>query len=193
MGGLVAITLRFTTPLSTGQTEYRGSCWTNTLPDGLFNAAFYDPATSEDHAKQWIEALLTNRAEDPEVAEMWGSWGKLAPVGYGIIVVDYVSKTALSFQNYCSPTHIHCFDSHNRRKWRKLKKRGLLRKEKRIRLRRGKMRVAKIDASGTFPTIQSAESNGITRKVYRDLAGLFQLTADEDAAWEKWFADREDN
>lgn len=190
MGGLVALTLRFNYPLSNGMTEYRGSCWTNVLPDGLFDAPFYDPATSEAHAWGWIEEILANRAEEPEADDLWGSWGKLAPIDYGIVVVDYVSKSAFSFQNYCSLTGMHRFDWDNGRKWRKLKRQGLLRKEKRIRLRRGKMYVAKINASKVFSTVECADQTDITRKLQDKLSSLFPLTADEQAAWDEWFAEQ---
>ena len=50
MGGIIGLTTRF----SDGS-GYRGSCWTNTLPEGLFSAPFYFPDQSEQHTREWHE------------------------------------------------------------------------------------------------------------------------------------------
>lgn len=74
MGGTVALTIRF----SDGE-EYRGACWTNILPTGLFSADFFFKEKSEAHTKAWLKNLLDYRENNPEIKKIYGSWNKLAP------------------------------------------------------------------------------------------------------------------
>lgn len=102
MGGIVAVTIRF----SEGE-EWRGSCWTNILPEGLFDWPFYVPDKSEGHTRTWLDKLLSNRKEDPELEKIWGEWNKLAPIEYGIIVIDYKKNGFLSLNGYTNPGTVY--------------------------------------------------------------------------------------
>jgi len=121
MGGPIALTIRF----DVGD-EYRGSCWTNVLPEGLFDAPFYDPDKSKAHAKAWLKKLLARRSKSKDLEEMWGGHDMLAPLGYGLVVVDYVTSTLVSGQGYTSPNKAFYFGNEMPDKWRKLDKKGLL-------------------------------------------------------------------
>lgn len=108
MGGSIALTIRFSL-----EKTYRGSCWTNTLPDGLWTASFYvDLDTSRKHAEQWLDRLLENRRQDPALEELWGGHNMLAPLEYGLVVVDYVTSTIISTQGYSSPNWLINWASH---------------------------------------------------------------------------------
>jgi hypothetical protein len=123
MGGSIALTVRFDK-----KREYRGSCWTNTLPFGMWAPPFYDPATSKRHVSRWLGTLLAHRKRDPVLEKMWGSWNKLAPRGYGLLVVDYVTSTIISAQGYSPPDWMALYkgDRDLEEKWRALKKAKLL-------------------------------------------------------------------
>lgn len=105
MGGTVALTIR------TSETEcYRGSCWTNVLSEGLFAADFYrDLDTSRNYTKTWLAQLLAYRAEDADLEDRWGGHNLLAPIGYGIVLVDYVTNTFISAQGYTNPGALFVF------------------------------------------------------------------------------------
>lgn len=123
MGGSIALTMRFS-----DATEWRGSCHTNALPLGLFDAPFYDPTIGEHHARKWLDSILENRRAEPQLEKNWGGWHKLAPEGYGLIVVDYLSDTLISHQGYSAPNNAHLFgnDCDNRIRWNDLNAAGRL-------------------------------------------------------------------
>lgn len=124
MGGIIGLTIRFSK-----EHEYRGSCWTNVLPEGLWAAPFYiDLDTSRAHTKAWLERLLKNRADNPEINDLWGGHDMLAPVEYGLVVVDYVTSTLMSAQGYSSPNWMARFDHDPDKveKWEALERAGLL-------------------------------------------------------------------
>lgn len=98
MGGIVGLTFRWP-----DGTQWRGSCWTNVLPDGLFAPPFFVRRASEGHARRWLANILKNRDEAPEIGKLWGSSPLLAPVEYGLVVVDFKTKTVLSHQGYSNP------------------------------------------------------------------------------------------
>jgi hypothetical protein len=104
MGGSIALTIRWS-----ASRDYRGSCWTNILPDGLWAAPFYDPARSQRHAWTWLSRVLRSRSKDPQLEAMWGGHNKLAPLGYGIVIIDYVSSSLISAQGYSHPDRVHLF------------------------------------------------------------------------------------
>lgn len=128
MGGKVALTVR-----ASETEQWRGSCWTNLLPVGLFDLEFYsDHEASRRHAWGWVQTLLGHRTEDPELEALWGSHGMCAPVDYGIVIVDYVSRSLVSAQSYTSPHRMTLFEFERRAggakfsKWRALDAAGLL-------------------------------------------------------------------
>lgn len=106
MGGIVAITIRY----SDG-TEWRSSCWTNILPDGLWSPQFYnrDVSKAERHVRKWQAVVTSRRAAEPVLEKMYGNWNKLAPVEYGQVVVDFKTKTLISHQGYASPHKKYTF------------------------------------------------------------------------------------
>lgn len=97
MGGIIGLTIRFL-----DRTEWRGSCWTNVLPEGLFAPRFYSKEHSEHHTKGWLNQILKARKYDPSLEALWGNHPHLAPVEYGLVVVDYQTDTVLSHQGYNS-------------------------------------------------------------------------------------------
>lgn len=124
MGGRVALTVR-----ASEAEQWRGSCWTNALPDGLFAAEFYvDLESSRRHAWDFVQRLLAARRDEPRIEELWGGHGMCAPTGYGIVVVDYVSSTLVSAQGYCAVDSILSFDDYERAaaRWKRLEGMGLL-------------------------------------------------------------------
>lgn len=102
MGGVIAITIRY----SDGE-EWRSSCWTNILPDGLFTPAFFskDPDRAERHVRRWQKRLVDHRAAEPVLEQMYGNWNKLAPLEYGQIVVDFKTKSVISGNGYSGVHH----------------------------------------------------------------------------------------
>lgn len=129
MGGTVSLTLRFSK-----DEQFRGGCWTNILPNGLFDSPFYDPDLSVGiaHSRQWLSSLLEARRTDPEVGDMWNGIGMCAPYGYGIVIVDYVTSLFISIQGYTDPTKIVTFgddDPYNLDKWRDLQLLGVLQEQ----------------------------------------------------------------
>jgi hypothetical protein len=97
MGGVIGVTIRYS-----DSSEWRGSCWTNVLPVGLFGADFYDEATSEEHVKSWQTNLVKHRKADKsgDLEKLWGGHHMLAPLEYGIIVIDFRTKQVISAQGY---------------------------------------------------------------------------------------------
>ena len=127
MGGIVGLTVRF----SEAET-YRGSCHTNVLPEGLFAAPFYvDLDASREHVRVWLKMILDNRKDNPEVEELWGGHNMLAPVEYGLVIVDYVTSTLVACNGYSNPTIIYAYpgrdeDEDKHEKWCALESAGLL-------------------------------------------------------------------
>lgn len=104
MGGIVGLTVRFSDHL-----EYRGSCWTNALPNGLFNKDFYIKDRSEQHTRGWLMKVLGGRALEKDLEELWGNHHMLAPVEYGLVIVDYRTGTVVSCQGYTSVDREYTF------------------------------------------------------------------------------------
>lgn len=125
MGGKVALTVR-----ASETEEYRGSCWTNLLPLGLFAPDFYvDLESSRRHAWAWVQELLEHRRLTPSLERMWGGHGMCAPVGYGIVLVDYVTSTLVSAQGYSFPNRAFVLRNEagdDRGRWDRLGALGLL-------------------------------------------------------------------
>lgn len=126
MGGRVALTIR----KSDGK-EWRGSCHTNILPYRVWDAPFYAPETSEAHISAFLDELLENRRVNPEIETLWGCHHKLAPVEYGLVVIDYKTGTFISAQGYSRPDRLYGYnnataDSDAELKRRALERMGLL-------------------------------------------------------------------
>ena len=79
MGGTVGFTLR-----EPDGTEHRGACWTNSLQWAVTNMRLVNK--DPEHIKEVV-------AYDEEGT-------LLAPVGYGLVLVDMKENVILSFQNY---------------------------------------------------------------------------------------------
>ena len=104
MGGFIALTVRFSDGV-----ERRTSCWTNILPEGLFSNEFYFEETSEPYVRKWLDHVLEHRKKDKEVEEMWGGWNKLAPDDYGLVLLDYKTKTLIAGNGYTDPLQVYTF------------------------------------------------------------------------------------
>jgi hypothetical protein len=189
MGGSVALTIRISETK-----EYRGSCWTNILPYGLWAAPFYaDLDTSRRHAESWLDKLLAHREADPELEDLWGGHDKLAPLGYGLVLVDYVSSTLISTQGYAWPDRIIRFgpppscserdrDPDLNEKWAALEAAGLLGASE----DHGDMVIRQIKLP--FETVIVGNESAITPSLEERCDGLFGLSADERSAWARWYA-----
>ena len=86
MGGTVAVTVR-----EENGTEHRMSRWTNNLPYFVVNLKTFqkDP----EHLQNYISMPRPDFINDNE---------GLAPVQYGLVVVDYMTDTILTMQGYSS-------------------------------------------------------------------------------------------
>lgn len=189
MGGCIGLTVRFDKNRC-----YRGSCWTNVLPDGMWAAPFYvDLETSKRHVDQWLSELLANRATDPDLEEMWGAWNMLAPLQYGLIVVDYVSSTLISLQGYSSvdviyyPTTDAGLFSEKEEKYAALEQAGLLITPSRRPMPTG-WKTA--DIKMPFARVVSADTDAIDADCQKWCEDNFGLSDDERKAWAEWFKDQ---
>jgi hypothetical protein len=188
VGGQVALTIRF----SDGE-EWRGSTHTAQLCEGIFGAAFYT-RDSETHARTWLTKLLARRgpAEADLAAHMF-----LAPVEYGLIVVDYLSSTVYSDQGYYRPTHAfripNCYQCEYHggccptdARFDALQAAGLLYGGKRSE----SLEDAQIDTS-TFATFL-AEDGQIDRDAFDWIRSLFEISFEEATIWRAWIGRRSD-
>lgn len=183
MGGIVALTIRF----EEGR-EWRGSCWTNVLPHGLFVPEFFasDADVSRRHVEKWIAAIDEHRAAEPEVAEVWGWHKLLAPVEYGLVVVDFVSRTLISHQGYTDPVNRFAYsESSAREKPAAFQAVGARVAAARVPGRSGKI-VFLVESA--WRVDNDDEAGPRTLAAVRAL-GL-ALSTDELAAWQTWLAER---
>lgn len=181
MGGIVGLTIRFSP-----EHEYRGSCWTNVLPDGLWAADFYiDADTSKRHAQTWLDQLLAHRRANPTIEELWGGHNMLAPVEYGIVLVDYVTSTLLSAQGYSAPDWLIRFESEGfeerRDKWDALQRAGLLTEPGPWPEERWRSAWVKLP----FKDVRCGDIDAIPAALTW-VSENFTLSAEEKAAWEKF-------
>lgn len=189
MGGLIALTLRF----SDG-TEYRGSCHTNVLPYGLGDVPFYVKDKSEAHTKAWIEIILNHRKRMPEVETLWGGHKMLAPASYGILIVDYKTSSLVSMQGYTQLSRIFKFDHDDDsvNKWKALEVARLLEKNSLPLYEAGTLMfdTAAIKMPFDFilevdPEIPFDNSDDFTA-VYKWVGEHFTLSDAERAAWSEF-------
>lgn len=192
MGGIVGLTVRVD-----AEREYRGSCWTNTLPVGLFAVDFYHKDRSAAHTWAWVQKLLENRRHDPRIEAVWGGHNMLAPIEYGIVVVDYVTSTFVTAQGYSSGTSVWyadaCdpdLDEGRTTKWAELNAAGLLSNVRTFGSNRLRQHVA--DVRTPFDTVISGDRDIITPELLTRLGAIFTLTEAERACWATWFAETEE-
>ena len=110
MGGSVAVTLR-----EPDGTEHRMCRWTNPLPWFINNMKFInkDPV----HIKQWLDRWNEMRADweknkgtgkfEFPMTEAYAPSPYLAPMGYGLVVIDMKKNVILNCQGYCNFGVIH--------------------------------------------------------------------------------------
>lgn len=179
MGGIIGLTVRFSK-----DREYRGSCWTNVLPEGLFAAPFYiDLDTSRKHVEVWLKNILANREENPDVDEAWGEHRLLAPVEYGLVVVDYVTSTLVSCQGFSNPAMFNYWGSDDDEKWSALEKAGLL-----LSIRRGhRPGLKKAGIKLPFQHTIFGMEDGCNGALEGWCEENFGLSDAERAAWSEWY------
>lgn len=185
MGGRVGLTVRFS-----AEDCYRGSCHTNVLPEGLAAAPFYvDLDASKAHVKAWLTMILEHRRKDPEVEAMWGGHDRLAPTGYGLVLVDYVTSTLISAQGYTNLTSVYAFGAVRNAKWRALSKAKLLYDRKVHGLkpagRDDRMFTWKVKLP--FAHVISGDETTITPDTMAWCQDHIGLTAAEVAVWQAWW------
>lgn len=186
MGGIIALTIRISP-----EQVYRGSCWTNILPEGLWAAPFYvDLDVSRAHAKTWLETLLARRRADPELEEMWGGHNMLAPLGYGIVIIDYVTSTLVSDQGYSSVDEMysHGHDPDKEEKWTALEKAGLLIPSKRDYPNHWKAAGIKLP----FANVVVGDGDKINETLMNWCISNFGLSDEEVAEWLRYMKEREE-
>lgn len=182
MGGSIALSIRFT-----DDDMYRGSCHTNVLPEGLWAPEFYiDLDTSRAHSKKWLDQILAARRDDPEIEAMWGGWNKLAPLSYGIVIVDYVTSTLVSAQGYSSPDWI--IKDHKPEKWAALEKAGLLGETWDTRYPRENRRITL-----PFKDVRISDVDGVTEDMLMWAHNTFVITAHERIEWLVFIEERDDD
>lgn len=106
MGGSIGFTLR-----EENKTEHRMCRWTNVMPTLLSSMDFInkDPKNYKDFLETWYEMVndykLHLEGEKPlpkiTMVDVYAPYPFLAPTGYGLVLVDYVSNTIISSQGYC--------------------------------------------------------------------------------------------
>jgi hypothetical protein len=186
VGGIIGLTVRF----EKGR-EYRGSCHTNVLPEGMWAPAFYiDLDSSKRHVDTWLQTILDNRKKDPDLEEMWGGHDMLAPIEYGLVVVDYVTSTMISLQGYSGPDWI--IKSHKEEKWAALEAAGLLTTDGRMRLDGMPAHWEARNIKMPFANLVIADVDEITDKTQTWCEENFGLTDAERAEWAAWFKAREE-
>lgn len=180
MGGIIALTIR----ISATQ-QYRGSCHTNVLPVGLWAAPFYvDLDTSKAHTWTWLQAILENRRQDPALEEIWGGHDMLAPLGYGIVVIDYVTNTFISAQGYSDPAIAFRWghDSLHVDKWDALNEAGLLEEDPALALYGADARARRIKMP--FATVGRGGMDAIDDNMQKWAEDNFGLSDQEKAEWQ---------
>lgn len=197
MGGSVALTIRFSSeqhgspPGLLARGEYRGSCHTNVLPDGLWDVPFYvDLDTSRKHAETWLDAILENRRANPEAEAMWGKHNMLAPIGYGIVIIDYVTSTLISAQGYSSPARVGVYD---RAKFAAIRRAGLVDQSRDARhmIVGDTSRVRSYDIKMPFSTVRCGLENTINAEMQAWAEEHFGLSDAERDAWQKYIVEIE--
>lgn len=103
MGGIVSVTVR-----RKGE-EFRMQRWTNSLPWFALNDRLYEGG--EDHLNDYLEQWLLMKGDyeknkdtgkfEYNMTDAYFPSSGLCPDGYGLVVVDYDTKTILSMQDYC--------------------------------------------------------------------------------------------
>lgn len=105
MGGSVAVTIR-----EPNGTEHRMCRWTNTLPWGINNvkmlAAEPDPEHLADYLKEW-QAMRADYLKNKDtgnfeynMTDCYAPYPLLAPMGYGLVLVDFKTHTLITKQGY---------------------------------------------------------------------------------------------
>jgi hypothetical protein len=180
MGGSIALTVRF----EKGR-EYRGSCHTNVLPEGMWAPAFYiDLDSSKRHVDAWLAMILENRRNDPDLESMWGGHDMLAPLCYGIVIVDYLTSTLISLQGYSSPNWI--IGTHKPEKFAALEAAGLLTEFDRPIPKDWNAKSIKMP----FAHINIADCDAIDATTQAWCDENFGLTDAERMEWARWFVER---
>ncbi len=107
MGGSIGFTVR-----QEDGTEHRMCRWTNTMGSLIKDLKFY--TKSEDHLKEYLKTwydMVKDYDDDkkgirplPEItmANVYAPNPFLAPMGYGLVVVDYKTNNVLNLQGYTS-------------------------------------------------------------------------------------------
>lgn len=106
MGGSVGFTLR-----EENKKEHRMCRWTNGMPEFFRSLNFINKQYQHyiDYLKIWYEMVqdremvISGKQETYEhnMTEVYAPYPFLAPMDYGLVVVDYSTNTIISQQNYC--------------------------------------------------------------------------------------------
>jgi len=115
MGGCVGVTIR-----KADGTEVRMCRWTNGLPDFITNVAFVeqDEAHLDSYLQTWADFQADYAANKDtgkyahNMSDIYAPYPFLAPIEYGLVLIDYQTKQVLSKQGYTAVGHFHCSVSH---------------------------------------------------------------------------------
>lgn len=100
MGGTLGVTIR-----TEDKQEHRMMRWTNSFPSFVNSAKFIDG--DEDHVRQYlktwydmVDAYNSGNTKDSPMADVYVPDAGLYPSEYGLVIIDYPSRTLLSSQSY---------------------------------------------------------------------------------------------
>lgn len=102
MGGSVGITIR-----QEDDVEHRMCRWTNSIPDFINHIKLIkkDESHLNDYLSLWFQMLeeYTSgeyKKKEHTMSDVYAPYPFLAPMDYGLVVVDYKTSTILHMQNY---------------------------------------------------------------------------------------------
>lgn len=128
MGGCIGMTIR----LSDG-TEHRMTRWTNPIPDYINNIKFINKDIEHfdryqeqwnNMRKDWLEHVLKCNKKNHIKCKFkyfmtpaYAPYPYLAPIEYGLIVVDMMDNVIISCQGYTKIGQIHLISQNNFDEW----------------------------------------------------------------------------
>lgn len=114
MGGVVGVTIR-----QDDGTVHKMSRWTNSLPYFINDLGLIKKHKRHlnGYLKQWFDMVkdYDSGKKKLNMSEVYATHRILAPIDYGLVVVDYQSKTILHMQGYTMLGTILACDIHERR------------------------------------------------------------------------------
>ncbi len=107
MGGTIGITIR-----TMDRKEHRMLRWTNPMPSFFHDIKFIDGDEGHvnEYLKMWyemVDAYNNGKLDEMPMADVYVPGAGLYPSEYGLVLVDYPSRTIISSQGYTNVNGIH--------------------------------------------------------------------------------------